>query len=208
MAGVMSGWPRTATTRVVWEVRRLVRRVTHRLGLPWLLAFLGAASLLSALWLRESQHDRWERASRSVTPWLTLPQGRPATVEPDARARLRAFDDHLPEHDAIPVALQDLIALAEANGLTLARGNYRPQLEAQGGYLRYRMTLPVIGQADAVQRFMMAALRDQHTLSLESVQFKRERSDTSVVEARIQWALLTRMPQSGPLRTAGGGGTK
>ena len=208
MAGVMPGWPRMASARVAWEGRRLLRRATHRLGLPWLLAFVGGASLLSALWLRESQHDRWVRASRSVAPWSDIPQGRPATVEPDARARLRAFNDHLPEHDEIPAALQDLIALAEANGLTLARGNYRPQLEAQGGYLRYRMTLPVIGQADAVQRFMMAALREQQTLSLESVQFKRERSDTSVVEARIQWALLTRMPTGGPMRTAGIGGTK
>lgn len=186
----------------------MVGLATHRLGLPWLLAFLGVASLLSALWLRESQHARWERASQSVAPWLSIPQTRPATVEPDARARLRAFNEHLPEHDEIPAALQDLIALAEANGLTLARGNYRPQLEAQGSYLRYRMTLPVIGQADAVQRFMMAALREQQTLSLESVQFKRERIDTSVVEARIQWALLTRMPIDGSMRTAGAGGTK
>ena len=208
MAGVISGWPRTTSTRVAWEVRRMARRVTHRLGLPWFMALLGAASLSAALWLRESQHARWEQVSRSVAPWLSVPQARPATVEPDARARLRAFDDHLPEHDEIPAALQDLIALAQTNGLTLARGNYRPQLEAQGVYLRYRMTLPVMGQSDAVQRFMMAALREQPTLSLESVQFKRERIDTSVVEARIQWALLTRMPPDGPMRPVGAGGTK
>ena len=93
------------------------------------------------------------------------------------------------------------IALAAANGLVLKRGTYRPQPEPQGGYLRYRMTLPVTGQATAIQQFIKAALKAQRSLSLESVQFKRERGESSVVEAHIQWSLLTRLPSA-----AGGSG--
>lgn len=208
MAGVMSAWLRTAAARVAWGIRRVHRRAAHRMGLPGLMTGIAVALLLSALWMRESQHDRWMQASDSAAQRRASHQAVPATIEPDARARLQAFDDYLVAHDDIPTALQDLIALAAEHGLVLARGTYRPQAEPQGGYLRYRMTLPVTGQADAVHRFMMAALRTQRTLSLESVQFKRERSDTPVVEARIQWALLTRLPPAASSRTAGVGGAQ
>lgn len=195
MAGMTPAWLHGPLARVGWEGRRAVRRLGAGSGPAWLLAGLAAALLLSAWWLREAQHERWQRASRAAASAdAPAPATAAPTSEPDGRARLRAFDARLPPHDDIPSVLQELILLAEAQGLVLARGAYRPQVDAQGGYLRYRMTLPVTGPADAVQRFMMAALRSQATLSLESVQFKRERRDTSVVEARIQWALLTRLP--------------
>lgn len=203
MAGMTPAWLRGTLARVGWQGRRAFRRLGTGSGPAWLLAGLAAALLLAAWWLREAEHERWQRASRAAafadapTPAAAAP-----TTEPDGRARLRAFDERLPPHDDIPSVLQELILLAEAQGLVLARGTYRAQVDAQGGYLRYRMTLPVTGPADAVQRFMMAALRSQATLSLESVQFKRERRDTSVVEARIQWALLTRLPAAAAPRVA------
>lgn len=76
----------------------------------------------------------------------------------------------------------------------MQRGSYRPQVDVAGGFLRYRMTLPVKGSGPAIQRFMQTALRKQKTLALDSVQFKRARIGSSDIEARIEWLMLTRLP--------------
>jgi hypothetical protein len=47
-------------------------------------------------------------------------------------------------------------------------------------------------------------LASQRTLALESVQFKRQGIDSSEVEARIQWTLMTQLPYDGvPAATKG-----
>lgn len=195
MARMMSGWLQTAVARTAWEIRCVGRRAAVRWGWPGLAAGVALVGLVASVGMCLSQHDRWLHVSRSVAAQTAMPLTTgPASTEPGARARLQAFYDQLSGHDEIPAVLQDLIALAEANGLVLKRGTYRPQPELQGGYLRYRMTLPVTGPAVAIQQFIKAALKAQRSLSLESVQFKRERGESSVVEAHIQWSLLTRLP--------------
>lgn len=197
MAGLTLPAIRSAVGRIAWEAQRARRVAAHRLGLPGVMAVLAAALMLAALWAREAQRDRLidaRKATSSLPVALPAREARAAAGLSDSRARLREFDDRLIAHADIPLALRNLIALADANGLILERGAYRPQLEAQGGYLRYRMTLPLTGRADAILRFTMAALKANPTLSLENVQFNRERGDDTVVEARVQWALLTRPP--------------
>jgi hypothetical protein len=68
--------------------------------------------------------------------------------------------------------------------------------------LRYRMTLPVKGDAQAIHQFMAAALKAHKTLALDAVQFKRERIESGEIEARIQWVLLTRLPEGAAVRPA------
>ena len=117
----------------------------------------------------------------------------PASAD-GSRQRVKLFDQQLLPHADIPTALQDLFNLAEDEQLVIARGDYRPQLDTQGGFLRYRMSLPVKGEARAVLRFLHKALRTQKALALESVQFKREHAGASEVEARLQLALLVQLP--------------
>src|SRR5438105_6316159 len=112
----------------------------------------------------------------------------------DSRARLLEFEAFLLPHEDIPLVVQDLIALAESDGLILPRGDYRPQIDTQAAYLRYRITFPVKGDPQHIHHFMQAVLGAHRTLALEAVQFKRERIESNQIEARIQWALLTRLP--------------
>ena len=79
----------------------------------------------------------------------------------------------------------------------IARGEYKPVLDSAGSFLRYRMTLPIKGESDAINRFVQAALLAEPALVLESIQFRRDRPDAQQIEARLQWALLTRLPQGG-----------
>jgi hypothetical protein len=116
-----------------------------------------------------------------------------ATAGPaSAHDKLRAFENYLLPQAEIPRSLEDLISLAEAEGLLLASGEYKPQLEWPGGFLRYRMLLPVNGDAAAVQRFVVASIQRHPTLALESIAFKRGAVESAQVQARVQFVLLTR----------------
>jgi hypothetical protein len=196
-------------SQAIWETRRAARAFMRRFGAVgfMLLACLFAGA---AAWVVE---QRELRILVALTHQLAAQQDRPsmkAMAEPgkdDGQTRLQAFEDQLLAHEAIPRVVQDLMNLADDARLSIVRGEYRPQADLQGRFMRYRMTLPVKGDAQAVHGFMHAALRAQRMLALESVQFKRERIDSPEVEARIQWVVLTRLPagdvRSAPAETAG-----
>jgi len=189
-----------------WELRRAGRGFRRRYGRAGVVLLLALAALCVAAWAA----DRQDRAARRLrAQWddrplraAAVPAAAPGD-ERDGRARLKAFDDYLLAHDDIPTVVQDLLNQAEDQHLVLARGDYRVQADGPGGFLRYRMSLPVKGDAGAVLKLMQAALQSHKTLALESVQFKRARIDSPEVEARLQWVLLTQLPPgaaSGPAR--------
>lgn len=186
-----------------WELRRAVRAFSRRLGLAgWLLLGCGVAAaaalavaqrqagVIAALDARLADATARRGASAlSAKPAPVATAGRAA-----AQGNLDAFDRILLPHDDIPLVVEDILRLADESGLSIKRGDYRPQADVAGAFLRYRMTLPVKGAAPAIHRFLQASLRAQKTLALESVQFKRDRIDSPEVEARVQWAIFTRLP--------------
>ncbi|CAN7322438.1 hypothetical protein [Rhizobacter sp. LjRoot28] len=182
---------------VAWEVRRAARRVG-----AWGLLLAAATVLAVGAWAAE-RHQALAAAGAQQR-WLD----RPLAVDPvvraapsDARDRLHRFDTRLLPHDDLPTQVQDLIALAESERLTVARGEYRPQVDAEGGFLRYRMSLPVRGEWRAVHRFVDSALRAHPSLGLESVQFQRPQVDAVEVEARLQWVVLAQLPRTAVARS-------
>lgn len=185
--------PRTAG-QAVWEVRRGIRVYLRRFGLLGML-LPGCAVLGIVAWTVDQQQIRALASTQlSLTEQELVSSSPVENRGVDGRGRLKAFDEYLLDHENIPVVVQDILNLAEDEKLSITRGEYRPQIDVQGKFLRYRMTLPVKGDAQAIRRFMLAALHAQKTLALESVQFKRERIESSKVEARIQWIVLTRLP--------------
>lgn len=185
-----------ARARMAWEARGAMQRILRRFGLLGVL--LPSCMLMSAVgWgLARQQVAEFNDARAHLAARAPAPVAASQGVNDGARMRLRAFDDYLPNHDEIPSVVQDLLNLAADEGLSISRGEYKPQVDGPGGYLRYRMVLPVKGDAPAVYRFMQSALRERKTLALESVQFKRERIESSEIEARIQWVVLTHLPAS------------
>ncbi len=204
-----------APRRVAWALRRAGHAVVRRVGWAGLALAAGGVVVWVAGWVREHQAGRLAHAQQQVLiqqaqPVVRVLQGALGGVNgagSEGRARLAEFDAYLPSHDGIPTALADLFTLAQREGLSIARGEYKAQADGPGRFMRYRMTLPVQGDAAAIRRFMLAALQAHKTLALESVQFKRERPATAEVEARIQWVLLTRLPgargDAAPLASAG-----
>lgn len=206
MERLMPTWPPDLGTRAAWELHRALRKSWRRFGVSGVAVAIAALLALAAGDLHLIQSERRARAETQLHAQPAQTERRPLLPRANARLQLKAFEDYLPRHAEIPTVIQDLIALAESEGLLLARGDYKPQPDHQAGLMRYRMTLPVKGEAAAIHRFMLAALKANRTLALESVQFKRERSDSGELEARIQWVLLTRLPAWVTQTPAGSGG--
>jgi hypothetical protein len=188
-----------AGAMLAWELRRMARafmRHGGRLGIvPVLAAVLGVAAVVVGRQQGVAAQQAQSRLAERLAQRAAAPAPPPVSGERDGRARLKAFDDYLPPHDDIPTVVQDLLNQAEDLRLVLARGDYRAQPDLQGGFMRYRMSLPVKGDAPTVLKLMQSALQSHKTLALESVQFKRARIESTDVEVRLQWVLLTRLPE-------------
>jgi len=190
-SGVMT-WLGRALGRWTWGCARVARIVSRRFGLlGWFAMAFVAIAVLAAIQGHRASSQLDD--ARLKLAELNSMAARPVESRGHAPTRLTAFEDILLAHADIPGTVQDILELAEAQHLSIARGDYSPQIDAKGGFLRYRMTLPVKGDARAIHRFMLAALRAHRTLALESAQFKRERIESSDVEARIQWIVMTRL---------------
>jgi hypothetical protein len=204
LGGAMAQLPQQAA----WELRRFAAVVSRRAGAAaWLLA--GCVIVGAGAWTIERQQQRL----RADTRLLSTPPGgtdaaRPSLMVDDGRHRLAAFERLLFEHADIPIVVRSLLDLAEQEQLSVVRGDYRADPDTAGQFMRYRMSVPVNGEAAKIHRYLMAALRAHPTLALESVQFKRQRIESGEVEARIQWVLFTRLAAhrapAGPVPVATG----
>lgn len=192
------------TMRLTWEARRFLAACQRRYGgVGWALLACAAVVCVGLLLAHHAQAQQTlaqlqlaARHAENAGFAAPLVAG-PAPGAAGARARLHAFEGQLLAHDAIPYVVQDLLDLGAAEGLVMQRGSYRPQVDVAGGFLRYRMSLPVKGPGPAIQRFIKAALRKQDNLALNSVHFKRARIGSADVEARIDWILLATVPAGG-----------
>jgi len=100
---------------------------------------------------------------------------KPGGVEvPDAGAQLNAFLQQIPARADVPTVVEKLFVLAEQSNLRLEKGEYRASMDGTAGILRYAITLPVRGPAASVQAYVLQALNQTPSLSLQGIAFKRE----------------------------------
>jgi len=188
--------------RFAWECRRAWRWVLRRLGWGSLCIYVALLAVIPAWFQLQRASDEFQEVRKqlqSALPQLPEEQLQAAS----AHQRLRQFQEHLLPYEDIPTALQALFTLAENDGLILQRGEYKVEADQAGGFVRYRMVLPVKGDAQAIYRFMQSALLAQKTLALDSVQFRRERAEASELEARIHWLMLVHPAQESGTATGG-----
>lgn len=186
--------------RWTWPLRRWGRASQRRFGW-WGWAMLMAACLAVAAGgvALERRHRHLTQlqivAGRSDKP--KAPVVSHPTLAQDNAALLQAFERQLLDPEEIPTLIQDLLELAAKDGLVIRRGEYKLDVDVDGGFARYRMSLPVQGPAPAIQRFVQRALVDNKALAVEGVQFKRERADSTEGDAKVQWVAFTRLPAEG-----------
>ena len=190
--------------QVLWEARRGIRKLTRYMGyLGWVSLFFLVLALVAWLLNRhqlvqanELQARQSEHRNSQLQGTIVAKNIKNIDIKNDSKilGDLKSFEDFLMPHEDIPVVVQDLLRMAEDQKLTVQKGEYRVQRDITGGFIRYRMSLPVKGAAATIHRYIEAALRAQKTLALESVQFKRDRIESTDIEARMQWVVFTRLP--------------
>ena len=185
-------WQLRLPPRLRWEAQRLWRK------LGWPCAIGVACLALAAFAVR--QGEALAARQQQLTAQLAaaarqsaLPLA-PATLDAEADS-LAAFHAYLPAHDSIPEQLKTLLDVAQKSGVTLAKADYKPQEDGNAAFLRYQITLPVKAEYAQLQAFVVDALQELPTLTLDSVLFKREQIEAGEIDARIQFILLVKKPE-------------
>jgi 4-amino-4-deoxy-L-arabinose transferase-like glycosyltransferase len=177
----VSGRVRTQGHALVWSVQRWWTALPHRPVWWGLLLGLG----LWALWAAGA----WSAASSSEAT-----QSRAGVAHVDAAA-LQAL--LVPASRASNV-MQDLFDLAQNQGVEVLGSAYSTQPEPQAGLVRLVVNMPLKGSAIAVRHFIESALRAHAALAIQRLQIRRESGRDSLVEAQVEWVLLTQA--AGPER--------
>lgn len=173
-----------------WQFDRLMSTLIRTGWLfPCVLLICTASVALAGYLLLQARHD-WASSARERN--VLLHANATSAVEPNRALanRIGAVLNQLPEATDGPQALADIFDLAQKENLTLNRGDYSQLPVDVAGIARFRMTFPVKGDAQNVERFLFKALENHRGLSFESIQVKRLGVESSVVEAKIQWSLL------------------
>lgn len=180
---------------MLWSLRRAGQMALRRLGWGGVLAAVLLSALLAAAvleWhLRQAAQAAVTQAHAAASRRLP-PAGLGAATPRTLEQELAAFEAQLPPAGEAMQALADLFVLAEKHQLVLQRGEYRLQPDKAGGFVRFRMSLPIQGEARVVQRFVNEAMRTYPSLAFEALALKRDRVDAGTVQARVQWSLLMR----------------
>jgi Tfp pilus assembly protein PilO len=115
---------------------------------------------------------------------------RPESEAPIAPAqKLAAFYGLFPAHEALPDLLEAVYGAARKQALVLEQGEYRPIKDTLGDLVRYQVTLPVRGTYPQIRKFVDGALAGVRTLSLESIQFERQKVGDPAVEAKVRFVV-------------------
>lgn len=181
------------------RIHRLIALETlWRLGWPGLaggltLVFAAAWSalvLLPGLEARELAQDRARRAEAR----LAAAERGEVVVAPSPDRDLQAFRAALPGQPEATGDIDRLYAAADAEGLSLARGEYGLVVEPGNGLARYQILLPVRGAYPQLRRFLARALETVPALGLEDLDLQRAQASETLLEARFRMTLYLARP--------------
>ena len=115
-----------------------------------------------------------------------------ATAPASPKEQLAIFYERLADARQAPEIAGRLHRYARSAGLTLERGEYRPQVDASGRFVRYQIVLPVNGTYRQIRSFIADAMRDMPGLALDGIDFKREGADLAALQAQLRFTAFLR----------------
>jgi Tfp pilus assembly protein PilO len=181
-----------ANQALIWRIKWLARRLDWRVLVGALLSVLAVAFYFYSVKPLESRLLAVERR------WMDLQDrtnGRPKSAAPvQPKLQLADFYGRLPDVKQAPEIASQLHVYATNAGLTLERGEYRPQQDASGKFIRYQIVLPVNGSYPQVRRFLGEAMRDVPGLALDGITFRREAPGSSQLQAELRFTAFLRRP--------------
>lgn len=107
----------------------------------------------------------------------------------DRQQELRAFLDSLPTERDVTDILASISVIAEASGVELKQAEYRldnknkPRIE-------YGLFFPVQGGYANIRHFVSRVLADHPAISLDQINFQRDRINDSILKAEIRLTIF------------------
>jgi Tfp pilus assembly protein PilO len=168
------------------------RQLQYRLRQLGSLGVLGLALLVAAgvLWLvliqpGEQELVRLAAQVKTRQVELTALNTTGRVVELSKEEKIAEFYKGFPAVVQVPDQLKNIYQAADKNGLTLETGEYALLQTEADPLARYRVALPVKGTFAQILAFMDAVLKDMPSTALESANFKRDKVDDPVVDAKL-----------------------
>lgn len=128
---------------------------------------------------------------------LSASEGKRYATPPDSaypvpdggKNEVDAFRQGLPGQMDATTTINRIYALASAEGITLARGEYSMGIDARTRLARYQMTLPVGGNYPQLRRFIHSVMEEIPALALEDIDLRRRDIGATHLEGRIRLTL-------------------
>lgn len=182
------------------SLRQIRRRGLGLLGWPGVVG-IGLLSVCPALYFSAILPVREELASARHGVLAFEGQVKhPGRAASDNRRtpeeQLAEFYRMFPDGSHLPANLEKIFALAQSQGIGLDKGEYKVIRGKEGNLVSFQVILPMKGEYLRIRKYLAALRSDIPILSLQQVQFKRQKVGDPVVEANIRLALylLERKP--------------
>ena len=166
-----------------------IRREHVQLGVPGAVG-IGMLALCLGLYVSLLQPAEQRRDAARLA--ATSMQKRIAMAGPDVKEKaplgeqLAAFYRIFPgEQDATDLVGR-IAAVAKRDGLVLHQAEYKAERDKTGKLTRFQMNLPLKGEYQTIRRFLSDLHAEMPTVSLEQVQFERQKVGDPLVDARVR----------------------
>lgn len=180
------------------RLKRFFTRRLGRLGWPGTVGIgvwaMAAAFHFSAVLPAQQRLDEARLAAASLQQRIARAGRQLAAGERPAGEQLAAFYRAFPDERTSPEWIGRIAATAERCGLSLDQGEYRPARDSVGRLTRLQMTLPVRGEYRQIRRFLASTGTAVPIVSLEQVQFERQKVGDPQVDATIRLVLYLEQP--------------
>jgi len=172
----------------------LIRRWVLLLGWPGVCGVAGLAACLalylSAVLPAQQRLDTARHSASSLEQRLAraAPAGHRSTLGADEQ--LAAFYRIFPgEHDATEW-IGRIAAIAARDGLALQQADYKEAHDPTGKLVRLQMDLPLRGEYQAIRSFLSDLRAEIPIVSLEQVQFERQKIGEPLVDSKIRLVIF------------------
>jgi Tfp pilus assembly protein PilO len=122
-----------------------------------------------------SLHERIARAGQALND-----RAHPVDEE------LAAFYRNFPSEREATDWIGKIAAIAQRDGLALQQAEYKADRDRTGKLTRFQMNLPLRGEYQTLRRFLSDLRAEIPVVSLEQVQFERQKVGDPMVDAKVR----------------------
>ena len=104
--------------------------------------------------------------------------------------QLAAFYRIFPSERDVTEWIGKIAAIAERDGLALEQADYKAERGPTGKLVRFQMNLPLRGEYRTIRRFLSDLRAEIPIVSLEQVQFERQKIGDTLVDAKVRLVIF------------------